>query len=162
MQIRDLNSDDHLGLVDDFYRRAPDYWLMADGRAPLMQKARDFFTDCPPGCDPALSRRIGLFLNGRLSGLAELSFGFPSADDAYLGFLMLCPEERNRGRGKVLYAFVEDIARKAGHTHLYLAVLDINSPARRFWEREGFRHAGVTGTNARGQTLTRLIKVLSC
>ena len=73
--IRPLDPRADLPLVEEFYTRAADYWLLADRRAPDRQKAQEFFTDCPPNCDPAASHRLGLFVDGALMGLAELSFG---------------------------------------------------------------------------------------
>ncbi len=45
----------------EFYRAAPDYWLLAEGACDPDRQAAEFFTDCPPGCDPALSHHLGLF-----------------------------------------------------------------------------------------------------
>lgn len=161
MLIRDLDPVADLSKVYDFYQSAPDYWLLADGTAPGLAKARTFFADCPPGCDPARSRRLGLFLDDRLSGLAELSFGFPTPADVYLGFLMLGTWARGAGLGVTFLAHLEGIARKAGHKALYLAVIDKNAGGCRFWLREGFRHTGVTGRNAQGHGLSRMVKHLS-
>jgi GNAT superfamily N-acetyltransferase len=160
MLIRDLNPVADLDKVFAFYVDAPDYWLMADRAAPGIEKARSFFTDAPPGCDPAISRHLGLFLNSRLSGLAELSFGFPKADDAYLGFLMLGPWARNAGLGATSLSRITEIASRAGHSRIYLAVLDINEAGRRFWTREGFSPTGVVGRDEHGQRLTRMVKPL--
>lgn len=71
--IRTLNPVGDLAKVIAFYQDAPDYWKMAEGRAPDIQKAKDFFIDGPPGCNPARSHRLGLFHGGGLSGLAALS-----------------------------------------------------------------------------------------
>ncbi|WP_322891119.1 MULTISPECIES: GNAT family N-acetyltransferase [unclassified Yoonia] len=160
MLIRDLDPVADLSRVHDFYQSAPDYWLMADRAAPDLAKARAFFTDTPPGCDPRQSQRLGLFQADRLSGVAELSFGFPKAGDAYLGLLMLGPWARNAGVGAAFLAHIEAIACAAGHDEIYLAVLDMNVAGRRFWHREGFRPTGVVGRDAHGQGLTRLSKQL--
>ncbi len=160
MLIRDLDPVADLARVHDFYQSAPDYWLMADRAAPDIAKARAFFTDTPPGCDPLRSRRLGLFMTDRLSGLAELSFGFPAKADAYLGFLMLGPWARNAGRGVAFLTEIEQIARTAGYSDLYLAVLDINAAGRRFWLREGFHPTGVVGRDAFGQGVARMVKPL--
>ncbi|AUQ58103.1 acetyltransferase domain-containing protein [Phaeobacter inhibens] len=82
--IRPMDSVAEIDLVATYYRDAPDYWLLVEEVLPGRGKAERFFTDGPPGCDPAQSYRLGLFLEGRLSGLAELSFGFPEPQDAYL------------------------------------------------------------------------------
>ena len=53
--IRLLDPAKDAGLVEDLYRAAPDYWLLADGACDPAAKAAGFFTDVPPGCDPAES-----------------------------------------------------------------------------------------------------------
>ncbi|MGL4308994.1 MAG: GNAT family N-acetyltransferase, partial [Paracoccaceae bacterium] len=70
--IRPLDPQTDLPLVVKFYTEAADYWLLADRRAPDAAKAAAFFTDGPPGCDPAQSHRLGLFADGTLAGVAEL------------------------------------------------------------------------------------------
>jgi GNAT superfamily N-acetyltransferase len=159
--IRRLDPDTDLAAVIAAYAEAADYWTLADGKPPDAAKAASFFTDCPPGCDPALSHRLGLFVEGRLAGVAELSFGFPAAGDAYLGALILAPRSRGQGFGRSVLAHVEDLARAAGAPDLYLAVLQENAKGRAFWDREGFRPTGKSGHDpATGQTLHRLVKAL--
>jgi GNAT superfamily N-acetyltransferase len=161
MLIRPLDPLADLDAVEEFYDRAADYWLLADHRAPDRQKAKEFFTDCPPNCDPATSHRLGMFVDGVLMGLAELSFGWPAAGDAYLGLQILAPEARGRGLGRILLAEVEARARKTGAAGLYLAVLEANPKGRAFWEREGFRPTGVSRDDPdSGHRIHRLHKAL--
>ena len=110
MLIRSLIAKSDLTIVHEFYAKAPDYWQLADGQEPGLQKARDFFTDTPPNCDPKVSLRLGLFLGGRLSGLAELSFGFRTAGDPYVGLTVLGPWARNRRNGRKFLKYIEKCA----------------------------------------------------
>ena len=144
MLIRSLIAKSDLAIVHEFYAKAPDYWQLAEGQEPGLQKARDFFTDTPPNCDPKVSLRLGLFLDDRLSGLAELSFGFPTAGDPYLGLMVLGPWARNRGNGRKFLKYIEECARQTKGEKLFLAVLDINPRGRAFWEREGFLDTGLS------------------
>jgi GNAT superfamily N-acetyltransferase len=160
MRIRELLPSE-TALVAQFYREAPDYWLLAEGRCDPEAQAQDFFTDAPPNCDPAHSDRLGLFLNHRLSGVAELSYGFPEPSDAYLGLMVLGPWAQGSGNGKAFLAHVETLARKRHAPRLYLAVLDANPRGRAFWEREGFRGTGLTRKDAiTGHLIERLVKPL--
>lgn len=159
-RIRSLDPQADLPLLRRFYDDAPDFWLMAEGRAPDEAKARAFFTDSPPGCDPADAHRLGLFLGDRLSGLAELSFGFPTAEDAYLGLMILGPWAQGKGLGALFLSHLEGLARQAGCLRLYLAVLDRNPRARAFWQREGFTLTGDAGRTDRGHYLRRMVKPL--
>ncbi|MEP2029870.1 MAG: GNAT family N-acetyltransferase [Paracoccaceae bacterium] len=163
MQIRPLEINVDLEKVTEFYRASPDYWQTAEGSPPGPDKARAFFFDGPPGCNVDESHRLGLFIDDRLSGLAELSFGFPNPGDAYLGFMILGPWARNAGIGKVLLAHIERLARQSGADKLYLAVMTINARGRAFWEREGFSATGKKGVSVGGenqQELHRLVKQL--
>lgn len=150
--IRPLHPETDLPAVAAFLQEAADYWLLADGEAPGPTAAQDFFTDCPPNCDPAQSHHLGLFVDGQLSGLAELSFGFPAPGDAYLGLMILAPRIRSMGHGPRLLAEVETRARAAGAPTLYLGVLEANPKGRAFWHRHGFRPTGVTRQDDRNLT----------
>lgn len=161
MLIRSLDPIADLDAVQDLYARAADYWLLADRRPPDRQKARAFFSDCPPNCDPTTSHRLGLYTDSRLIGVAELSFGFPQPADAYLGLMLLDPAERGHGLGALLLARLETRARAAACPSLYLAVLQANPRGRAFWLRHGFTDTGKSGVDpASGLTLHRLMKQL--
>ncbi|WP_434618117.1 GNAT family N-acetyltransferase [Tabrizicola sp. M-4] len=157
--IRPLFPETDRAAVAAFLQEAADYWVLADGAPPGPQAADDFFTDCPPGCDPAASHRLGLFRDGRLSGLAELSFGFPAPGDAYLGLMILAPRIRGQGHGARLLSHVETLARETQAPTLYLGVIEANPKGRAFWERCGFVPTGVTRQDDRNLT-HRLAKPL--
>ncbi len=157
--IRLMHPDDHPAIAA-FMAEAGDYWLLADGTPPdAEEKARDFFTDCPPNCDPAASHRLGLYVDGQLSGLAELSFGFPAPGDAYLGLMLLAPRIRGTGHGTTFLAEVESRARATGAPTLYLAVLHSNPRGLAFWRRHGFGPTGISRHDGR-TTIERLAKPL--
>jgi GNAT superfamily N-acetyltransferase len=190
MLIREL-APDEAPLVAWLYRDAPEYWRLAEGGCKPDRQAAEFFTDAPPGCDPGQSHRLGLFLPAsaipddssapdasplphgevrglggagqslRLSGVAELSFGFPTPADAYLGLMLLGPWAQGRGHGRAFLAHVETLARRRAAPKLYLAVLDANPRGRAFWLREGFLPTGFRGQDrATGHWLERLGKAL--
>ncbi len=161
MGIRALTPAEDLARVAAFYDEAGDYWLLADRQAHDPGKAQAFFTDCPPGCDPAASHRLGLFQAGALAGVAELSFGFPEPGDGYLGLMLLAPRLRGSGYGTIFLQEIEARARAAGCRSLYLAVLEENPRGRAFWERKGFAPTGVMRVDGdTGHRIHRLVKPL--
>jgi GNAT superfamily N-acetyltransferase len=150
-----------VALVAAFYRAAPDYWVLAEGHCDPDRQAAEFFTDAPPGCDPTTSDRLGMFLGGHLSGVAEVSYGFPAPADAYLGLMMLGTWAQGAGHGRRFLAHVEALARLRSAPALYLAVLGANPRGRAFWLREGFVDTGHSGRDATtGHLLHRLVKPL--
>lgn len=147
MAIRKLDPTADRDAILGLLTEARDYYQLWLGRDPLPEDVEEMLTAGPPGCDPAVSHRLGLWgdgPDGDLLGVAELSFGFPTAEDAYLGLMILAPRARSRGQGVAFLARVEALARARGCARLYLAVLEANPRGRAFWERMGFASTGIS------------------
>lgn len=141
MTIRTLDPVRDRAAVAGLNARVADYVRLERGVKPDGAMVDAFFADVPPGGELADSRKLGLFLDdGRLAAIADLGFGFPAPDDAFLGLLLVDAAERGRGLGRRLLADAKARARAHGAPRLLVAVLDANDRARAFWEREGFRH----------------------
>lgn len=136
--IRPLDLVTDRAAVVGLYDRAADYVRLESGTAPTPQMVDDFFTDAPPGGDPADGLKLGIFDGGMLAGLADVAFGWPEPRDAYIGSLILGADARGRGLGAALLRHIETAARARHAPRLLLAVLDANPRGRAFWEREGF------------------------
>ena len=124
----------------DVYNGATDYIMLESGTAPSDAMVADFFTDCPPGSDLAASCKLGMFTpGGALVAIADMAFGYPETDDAYIGLLLLDESCRGMGLGRTFLDHLTGIARARNARRLLIAVLDENTRGRAFWEREGFR-----------------------
>ena len=135
--IRPLDPVTDRAAVEAFFSACAAYIRLERDAGPGPEVTEEFFTDTPPGCDAAQNLRLGLFA-GSLIGVADMAFGYPTADDAYIGLMMISPAARGLGAGQTLLRHLESAARaRAAHT-LYLGVLDANPRGRAFWEREGF------------------------
>ena len=142
--IRALDAVDDLAAVEALFADAAAFWVMTDRKPPDRAKAAEFFTDCPPGCDPGLSQRLGFFQQDRLIGVAELAYGFPNPEDAYLGLMLFAPSARACGYGRAFLAEVERLARARGCPRLLLAVLEENADGWGFWVAQGFSATGLS------------------
>ena len=161
--IRPLDPVTDRAAVAVLLSQAQDYFHLWKGHDPGPEEVADVFESCPPGCDPAASHRLGLFLDGQLAGVAELSFGFPSPSDAYLGLMILAPSARSQGHGAAFLGQIEHLARAAAAARLYLAVLEANTRGAAFWARMGFCPTGVTRpdtSHMRPHVVHRLVKPL--
>ena len=157
--IRPLDPVTDRDAVTGMLTEAQDYYHLWLGHAPGPGQVQEVFTAGPPGCDPARSHRLGLWLDGKLSGVAELSFGYPLPEDAYLGLMILSPSARGRGQGAAFTRHIETLAHPS--PRLYLAVLEANTRGRAFWERQGFKPTGISRFDAEtGHTIHRLMKPL--
>ncbi|MDT8856765.1 GNAT family N-acetyltransferase [Paracoccaceae bacterium Fryx2] len=139
-RIRPLRPATDRDAVRSLHDRAADYIMLESGLAPDDALTDAFFSDAPPGADPAASLRLGLFSDdGSLAAIAEMSFGYPEPGDAYIGLMLIDAARRGRGLGPVLLDHLMQEARARGAPRLLLAVLEANPRGRAFWERHGFR-----------------------
>ncbi|MBT1156174.1 GNAT family N-acetyltransferase [Aminobacter anthyllidis] len=114
--------------------------MLESGTAPSDTMVAEFLTDCPPGSDLAASCKLGMFTpGGALVAIADMAFGYPETDDAYIGLLLIDENCRGMGLGRTFLDHLIATARARNAARLLIAALDENSRGRAFWEREGFR-----------------------
>jgi GNAT superfamily N-acetyltransferase len=82
----------------------------------------------------------------RLFSAAEPGWGFIAADIPELA-IFVAAEARGRGVGSALLDALMGLAREQGHRALSLSV-NRQNPARRLYERKGFRDAGISDATA--------------
>ena len=161
--IRDLDSQADRAAVVALFTAAADYTRLERGEAAPETLTEEFFTDAPPGIDPATSLRLGLFAGGRLIGKADAAFGWPEPRDAYIGLMIFDPAARGAGHGSRLLREIEARALARGATRLLIAALEANPKGRAFWMREGFTLEQTFPDRAYGSqthTVHRMVKPL--
>ncbi len=137
--IRTLHQNADTAIVADMFRRAADYVLLESGHSPGDTEVQGFFTGAPSGIDPAKSLRLGLFApDGQLVAIAEVAFGFPNPDDAYIGLLLIDPAHRGKRLGQKMLDHIFAAAKALGATRILIAVLEDNPKGHRFWCKMGF------------------------
>lgn len=161
--IRALTLPSDRAAVFALLEASADYVWMEREEAPHPALVDEYFTDAPPGLDAARGYRPGLFDGDALLALAEMAFGYPWPDAAYLGLMMVHPAARGTGAGQRLLRHLESVAQGRGMRQMFLGVLDANPRGRAFWEREGFTATGLGGPVTLGpktQPAQRFVKPL--
>lgn len=138
MELRKLDPAKDAVLVARLFLQSADFVRLTEGVDPGPPQVAQFFKGVPPGGDLADSLKLGLFDGPVLLGIADLGYGYPEPDDAYIGLLLFAPEARGQGYGKALLALIEQEARAHGSKRIFAGVVEINAPARAFWLREGY------------------------
>jgi ribosomal protein S18 acetylase RimI-like enzyme len=81
-------------------------------------------------------------VDGAIRGFATVEY-VPWHERLVLWFLYIEPDYRRRGVGRALLAEVEQHARTAGATHVWLETSNVNVPGVRAYERLGYALCGV-------------------
>ncbi len=137
--IRALQATTDAHAVTNLFQRAADYVTLESGQLPDINQTHDFFTGAPPGRDPATALHLGLFLqHNQLVAIAEVGFGFPNPDDAYIGLLLIDPAHRGKRLGQDMLAHIFTAAKTRQVTRILIAVLEENTKGHRFWSKMGF------------------------
>lgn len=138
LDIRPLARRRDAAALLELFSRAGDYFQLEQGAPPTRRTVASFLTETPPGHDLAATVKLGLFGGERLIGVAHMALGYPTATDAYIGFLLIDPHSRGQGLGHILLQYLTQTAGSRGCNRMFIAVLDGNPRARAFWGREGF------------------------
>lgn len=138
MTIRTLHAATDMARVTSLFTRAADYALLETGQLPEAKQTDDFFTDAPPGVDPATGLHFGYFLNNQLIAMAGVAFGFPNPDDAYILLLLIDPNHRGKRIGQQMLDHICLAAKARQATRILIAVLKENTKGHRFWSKMGF------------------------
>jgi GNAT superfamily N-acetyltransferase len=127
------------GELERLFQACADYVQLVEGRPPSSEQADELLGELPPGSSPDDKHVLGVRdAAGRLVGVVEVVRGYPARGAWFLGLLLLLPSERGRGAGERVYRAVESWVRGQGADAMYLAVVEQNPRATRFWERLGF------------------------
>lgn len=95
-------------------------------------------------------------ISGEPIGFACVERQPDSAWGVLLDNLHALPGHQGIGVGKLLMGAAADWARAQGETQLYLYVLEGNTPAIRFYERQGWQFAGAEPDHMGGMDITAL------
>ncbi|EUJ33822.1 GNAT family acetyltransferase [Listeria floridensis FSL S10-1187] len=127
-------------LAEEVCQKSEDYFLMEQGRAATLADAEGIISDLPEG-----KTRFDKFViailddNEEAIGLVDVLADFPRKGQWMIGLLLLVPEVRQTGMGRVLHQVIKEWAEDGGADSLRIGVLKENSNAREFWEHLGYQ-----------------------
>lgn len=100
-------------------------------------------TRLPPGKRREDKHFVGYFDGDRLIAVLDLVEGYPSDEKAFIGLFMLDKAYQGKGLGsQLIVELLESLMRQ--FKTLRLGYVATNSPAKAFWEKQGFVPTGET------------------
>ena len=150
LEFRPMNGQSQRDLDDLFalYQSTPGYFRAVYGREPNFGDVVEALTVAPPDCGDAVKVFGGYWSGDNLIGCSDMVFGYPTQRVAYLGLLLFRKDSQAQGYGTWAHRMLCEIALSKGCQSMRLAVVETNSPAVRFWNREGYREIGRRNSQA--------------
>jgi GNAT superfamily N-acetyltransferase len=125
--------------LQDLYERYADYHEMHEGFAIRPSAGADELAMPPPGRTLEDKFSIGIHEpDGSLNAYLDILRGYPAANEWWIGLLMLDLKVRANGLGTHIFRAAQNWVSLQGGDAIYLAVLEENKRAERFWWRQGF------------------------
>ena len=119
--------------------RASDHIMLETGAPPDADWVANEFANEPRPLAAEDLLHLGISdPEGVLGGILFVARGSETAQEWYMGLVMLDPAERDKGLGRDALQAIVRMARGAGATSLKVAALEANPKGRKFWAREGF------------------------
>ena len=140
LEVRRLSADSAADRRDlqRVLTAAPGYSRIVTGRLPSENAALDEFSSLAPGTSPADKHVLGFYQAGTAVGCADVVRGYPERHTAYIGLLLFAESFQGRSLGPQAIAEISALARGWGCIALRLGVIETNTRALSFWQREGF------------------------
>jgi len=106
---------------------------------PTRESLTEVITKLPDGTSLGSKYFVGFYnSDDMLVAVMDLITGYPEADDAFIGWLMVDGAMQGRGIGSDIFADVRAAMKAAGFDYIALAVVKENKEALKFWKDQGF------------------------
>ena len=113
------------------------------GTVPTRESLTEVISELPQGAAKNSKHFVGFYNDDDvLVAVMDLITGYPEADDAFIGWLMVNGEMQGRGIGSGIFADVRASMKAAGYDYLSLGCIENNEEAVSFWKGQGFSPTG--------------------
>ena len=134
----------HEAAVQQLFQSNREYCVRVTGAPATDDAAFKALSELPPGVDAQNKIDLGLWEGSELVGFADLILGWPHADTAHIGLLMVATSAKSRGYGRRMHEEVLNLVAKHPQiTRLRISIVQSNADlAEGFWQRMGYRNTG--------------------
>lgn len=138
--------------IQELCEQCSDYFLMDQNSRPSSDAGRRILESLPPQKGYSDKFVFGLYDGENiLIGLIDIVKNYPSEGEWMLGFLLIHPQERNKGWGKLLHKGLINWIRSQKGDKLRIGVLKENQKAFKFWSSRGYKWIKETKLQRKGK-----------
>jgi GNAT superfamily N-acetyltransferase len=120
-------------------QKCTDYYLLHDGVLPSKKEVLEIFNALPPGKNYKDKHVLGVYkCRNELIGIIEIIKNLPVNGEWMIGLLVIEPEERDNGLGKLIHEALSQWAITLGAKSFRIGVIEENYKGKRFWSNLGY------------------------
>lgn len=131
-------SQDNSNSVERLCKKCLDYYILCDGVLPSKEDIDKIFTDLPPNKNFKDKFILGVYKSDKLVGIIDIIKDFPTIGEWMLGLMLIEPEERGNGLGKIIHESLIEWAKGLGANSFRIGVIEDNYKAFNFWFTLGY------------------------
>lgn len=109
-----------------------------------IESVRNDKTALPPNKSADDKYYIGFYQSGELVAIMDLIMKYPNKETVYIGLFMLDKAHQGNGVGTEIIREALACFKRMGFIYAKLGYISDNTPARRFWKKNGFKETGET------------------
>ena len=137
-KIKSLTID-KLKSIEILNLKCSDYYILHDGLLPSKNEALEIFESLPPGKNYDDKFSLGIYkCTDELIGIIDIVKNYPVEGEWMLGLLLIQPEERDKGLGKLIHEALVQWAITLGSKSFRIGVIEDNYKGRKFWSDLGY------------------------
>ena len=137
-KIKSLSEENHK-IVEKLCEKCSDYYILHDGILPSKEEIDEIFTTLPPNKNYEDKLVLGIYKFGnKLVGIVDIIRDFPTVGEWMLGLMLIEPEERGNGLGKIVHEALIGWAINLGAKSFRVGVIEDNNKGINFWSTLGY------------------------
>jgi len=137
-KIKLLSKNNHK-IVEELCDKCSDYYILHDGIVPSKKEVVDIFTAIPPNKKYEEKFVLGIYgFDEKLVGIIDIVRDYPINGEWMLGLLLIDPQERGKGLGKIVHETLILWAKGLGAKSFRIGVIEENHKGAYFWSSLGY------------------------
>lgn len=138
-RVKSLCADD-CKTVEKLCEKCSDYYILHEGVLPSIEDVNEVFMALPHNKSYEDKFVLGVFkFDNKLVGIVDIVRDFPTAGEWMLGLMLIDPDERGNGIGKIVHKALSEWAINLGAKSFRIGVIQENHKGIKFWSGLGYR-----------------------
>ncbi|WMJ81629.1 GNAT family N-acetyltransferase [Clostridium sp. MB40-C1] len=136
-KIKHLSRENN-NIVEKLCEKCSDYYILHDGILPSKEEIEEIFIALPPNKNYEDKFVLGIYKFDDLIGIVDVIKDFPTVGEWMLGLMLIEPEARGNGLGKIVHQALIMWAKDLGAKSFRIGVIEDNYKGINFWSALGY------------------------